>query len=425
VLKRLSPEKDLGKGAVIAWLAASLFYFYQYVMRSAPGVMLPEMSQALGVSAGGVSAMVGLFYYGYAPFSLVAGVAMDQFGPRRLAPIAALLAGLGCLAYASGDVRIASAGAFLQGAGGAFALVSAAYIATTYFPPSRVATFVGGAQMFGMAGGSAGQFLVAPAIAHGLSANRFWMLLGLAGLPLAALLATFIPSGSSSSRPGARGGQTLEAMLSVLRNPQSILCGLIAGLMFIPTTIFSLVWGVRYLQEAHDLPYMVAVLRSASVPLGWMMGAPVLGAVSDRLGRRKPVIGASAAVLLACLALILYAPADVFPPFSLGLLAGFASGGAMIPYTVIKEANRPEYRGTTTGVVGFINFSLSALLAPVFGGVLMRASAGGERELSHYQAAFLPLLYAVALAIGLSLLLRETGTAGSRVAPRAASALGP
>ncbi len=42
---------------------------------------------------------------------------------------------------------------------------------------------------------------------------------------------------------------------SVFRNPQSILCGVIAGLLFIPTTIFDMVWGVRYLQEAHGFDY--------------------------------------------------------------------------------------------------------------------------------------------------------------------------
>ncbi len=38
----------------------------------------------------------------------------------------------------------------------------------------------------------------------------------------------------------------------------------------------------------------------------------------------------------------------------------------MIPYTVIKEANRPEHSGTATGVINFLNFSLSALLGPIF-----------------------------------------------------------
>ena len=57
----------------------------------------------------------------------------------------------------------------------------------------------------------------------------------------------------------------------------------------------------------------------------------------------------------------------------------------MIPYTVIKEANRPEHSGTATGVINFLNFSLTALLGPIFAARLTEASAGGDRALVHYQ----------------------------------------
>jgi MFS family permease len=121
------------------------------------------------------------------------------------------------------------------------------------------------------------------------------------------------------------------------------------------------------------------------------------------------VILGGAAVLLLTLFLILYGPVTAFPPFVLGLVMGIASGASMLTYTIIKEANRPEYSGTATGVVNFINFSFSALLGPVFGRLLTQASQGGERELGHYQAAFSPLLWGVGLAIVLALFLRETG----------------
>ena len=115
---------------------------------------------------------------------------------------------------------------------------------------------------------------------------------------------------------------------------------------------------------------------------------------------------------MACLAWILFGRPDVFPPYSVGLVAGIASGAAMVPYTVIKEANPPEMGGTATGVINFINFTFSALLIPVFGGVLLRVGGeGAQLELGHYQTTFLPLLYGVGLAVVLTFFLKETGRA--------------
>jgi MFS family permease len=133
------------------------------------------------------------------------------------------------------------------------------------------------------------------------------------------------------------------------------------------------------------------------------------------------VIAGGALVLLASLAWVLYGPANVLPPYLLGILMGVASGAAMLPYTVIKEANPPEVSGTATGVVNFLNFTFSALLGPVFGGILRAVSGGaGAMTLEHYQAAFEPLLYGVALAVLLTLALKETGSAVRRAAPVAA-----
>src|SRR6188508_832734 len=171
------PGKRSGATAAItaAWLLTAVFYFYQYSMRSAPAVMVPELTAAFGMSAVGVASLVGLFYYGYAPFSLVAGVAMDQLGPRKVVPLGAALVGIGALLFASGNSQVASLGRFIQGAGGVFALVGAAYIATTNFPASRAATLIGATQMFGMAGGSAGQFVVGPMMAAGVGWSTFWI----------------------------------------------------------------------------------------------------------------------------------------------------------------------------------------------------------------------------------------------------------
>jgi MFS family permease len=396
-----------------AWLLAAVFYFYQYALRTAPAVMMPQLSGAFGLTTVGVASLAGVFYYGYSPFSLVAGSALDRVRPRAVIPAGAFATGLGALLFATGNLAAARAGRFLQGAGGVFALVGAVYLAVRYFPPSRAATLIGATQMFGMSGGAAGQFLVGPLMVAGAGWRSFWIAMGAAGIAIAAIFLLVLPKEEDRAARDTSAPGPLAAMRTVFRNPQSILCGLIAGLLFLPTTIFDMIWGVRFLQEAHGVEYGDAVMRSATVPAGWIIGCPLLGLLSDRIGRRKPVLVAGGCVLLASLGWILYGTPGVFPAYVLGLVAGLASGSAMLAYTVIKEANPPQFSGTATGVINFLNFTFSALLGPLFGWIMNAASGGRQAGLEHYQMTFQPLLYGVGLAVVLSLVLKETGPAAS------------
>jgi len=72
---KLDTDKSV-RIAVAAWVLTAIYYFYQYALRSAPAVMMPELSNAFGITPIAVASIVGLFYYGYSPFSLVAGAAM-------------------------------------------------------------------------------------------------------------------------------------------------------------------------------------------------------------------------------------------------------------------------------------------------------------------------------------------------------------
>jgi MFS family permease len=407
-------SSKLSVAAIGAWLLVAVYYFYQYALRSAPSVMMPQLTEAFGVNALGVSAIVGMFYYGYSPFSLVAGAAIDRFGAKRIVPIGAGLVGVGALLFGTGNVAAANIGRFLQGAGGVFALVGAVYLVTKNFPAAMAASFIGATQMFGMAGGSAGQFFVGPLIKKGLAWSQFWIYAGILGLVICGCLFAFLP-GEERTQPSAGEGG-LSALLGSLRkvfiNPQSILCGLIAGLLFIPTTILGMTWGVRFLQEARGREYEAAVTLAATVPLGWMIGCPLLGFVSDKLGRRKPVILGGTVILLGLVGWVLFGSPEIFRGHAVGILMGIGSGAAMLPYTVIKEANPPELGGTATGVINFINFTFSALLGPVFGSRLVRSTEDSDvTALEHYQAGFKPLLYGLIVALILAFFLKETGPA--------------
>ncbi len=396
--------------AVIAWLLMLVYYFYQYALRSAPSVMLPQLTEAFGINAFGFASIIGMFYYGYSPFSLITGASLDRLGLKKVIPPGALAVGIGAILFATGNQTAASIGRCLQGAGGAVSIVGAIYIVWRYFPPSKAATLIGAAQMFGMAGGFAGQFAVGPLIASGYPWQKFWLITGIAGVLLGIILFFLLPDDTRQNKPENNLKTTLNSFKIVFRNPQSLLCGFIAAMIFIPTNVFDMVWGVQFLQEGYGLDYGSAVMRAAAVPFGWIIGCPLLGFISDRIGRRKPVIIGGSVILLLGLIWTLYGRANVFPPYSIAVLIGIASGAGMIPYTVIKEANLSQYSGTATGVCNFINFTFSALMGQLIGWLLVRVSDGsGQFLMKDYRITFSPLLLGVCLAIIMTIYMKETG----------------
>jgi MFS family permease len=411
---------------IAAWAFCVVFYFLQYALRSAPGVMVPELTSSFGLTALGVSSLIGLYYYTYSTFAIVSGACFDRYGAKYVVPVGLALLAIGVILFGMGLAAAADAGRLFQGAGSAFAFTGAVYLASHGFPGRYLATAIGFTQCFGMLGGSAGQFAVAPLIHGVLPWQQFWIYGGLAAAALALIALIVTPGGHAERTPAQLSIWSMfTPYKSVLSNPQSYLCGFAAGLLFLPTTVGDMIWGVSFLREGWHIGYAEAVNRAAMVPLGWVIGCPLLGYIADRFGRRKPVLIGGATLMLIVALAILYMPHDIIPPYLEGLLLGIGSGAAMIPYTIIKEVNADEVKGSATGAINFLVFTLSALMAPIYGWVLVKVSNGGPLDLPVFQQAGLIGVGGIALAIVLSFFIRETGSAAQASKPKTLLPLKP
>jgi MFS family permease len=397
--------RDMQRRYVLAWALCLVFYFLQYALRSAPGVMTHELSAAFGLSALGLSSILGLYYYTYAGFSIVAGATLDRYGGRLPIGIGILGVAVGSILFGLGSIAAAEAGRLLQGAGSAFAFTGAVYLAAHGFSDRWLATAVGFTQLAGMLGGFAGQFVVGPLVHGPIGWQAFWLYAGLLLVILGAATLALAPAGEH--RPSGSVWSIFAPYKVVLTNPQSYICGLIGGLMFLPTTIGNMIWGVPF-RESLGFSAAEAAARSSMVPLGWVIGAPLLGYVADRMGRRKPVLIAGLAIMFVYMAGIIYFP-ELVEPYSGGVVFGIGSGAAMIPYTMIKEVNPDRVKGSAAGAMNFLVFSLSALLAPAFGLTLAKLSGGFALATATFQKADLIWLGAIVLSFVLTLFLRETG----------------
>ena len=397
----------LNKTFIIAWFICAIFYFVQYALRSAPSIMQAEIIDTLHISKVEMAGIIGLYFYSYAFFALVSGVMLDRIGPRFTASLGIILVAIGCVLFCSGTVITAQFGRFLQGAGSGLAFTSAVFLATRGFPKKWLATAVGMTQCFGMLGGFMGQAVVSPIIKNQvLTWQMFWI--------VAAGILVVVFFGSVLSTPRTREGKIDWSGLShpyivVLKNPQSYICAFIGAMMFLPTNVGNIAWGNQFLQDGLIAKDDIA-LRLAMVPLGWVIGCPILGYLSDVIGRRKPVVMGSLIAMGITGGFIVYLP-DVMPPFVMGLLFGIASGAAMIPYTMIKEVNPDEVKGTATGVINFFVFVISAIMTNMFNILIDHLTkAEGQLNLKVFQTADYVFVGGLILAFIMTMFVRETGS---------------
>jgi MFS family permease len=390
-----------------------VFYFMQYALRSAPSVMMSELSAAFARDLVGVSALVGLCYYSYSLFSIVVGAALDRLGGKAVIPGGIVLVAAGAILFGLGSVETAQIGRLLQGAGSASGFIGATYLATRGFPPRYLATAIGFTQCFGMLGGAAGQFAVGRLIHGVISWQQFWWTSGLGIFVITILVFAATPNEQGDAAASQGSWLTMFAPYKeVLVNPQSYLCGFCAGLLFVPTTIGDMIWGIPFLHNGLHVSYAEAVNRASTVPLGWVIGCPLLGYLADRLGRRKPVLIGGALLMVVSCAGIFFLPAGVAPPYVLGLSLGIGSGAAMLPYTVIKEVNSDRVKGSATGAINFLVFVFSACLTPLYGKLLAHIARGGAMDMAVFRAAGAWLVGGIAIAIVLAFFLHETGPRG-------------
>src|ERR1700759_4395231 len=214
-----------------AWGLALCFYFLEYAARSAPAVMIQELSLGFGTTAVGVSAILGTYYYTYSVTSLTAGAGLDRVGAKKAVPIRLFILAAGCLLFGMSSATTGYAGRLLQGAGSAFAFTGAVYLATHGFSARWLATAIGITQCLGMLGGAAGQFIVGPWLERGIAWQTVWHGLGTACVVVGILLFVISPSEPRQQPLGSGVAALIRPYAIVFRNPQTYLCGAVAGLL--------------------------------------------------------------------------------------------------------------------------------------------------------------------------------------------------
>lgn len=377
--KQILPQNRMG--SVLSWVVWSLgclFYFYEFLLQVSPGVMKPELSQAFNITAGGFGLLGGVYFYSYSAMQIPAGVLLDRLGPHRLLTFASLICAVSTLAFAhTYSFNTALVARFCIGFGSAFAAVGTMKLAANWFPPTRFAVLTGLMVAIGMAGAIGGEKPLASFI-NFFGWRQSLDYLGIAGLVLSLLLyliAQDSPDPESDEEPKRSLVEGLvdvyNSLKKVIENAQLWVVAIYGGLVFMATLVFCGLWGVPFLEIKYHFSKELSATLASMVFLGWIIGSPSWGIVSDGIAKRKPPMIFGTIGAFITLTLVIYTPT-----LSAGLagillfLFGFFSSGFLPAFSIAKEISCKQNCATALSFMNMMNMIGAAVAQPFIGRLL-------------------------------------------------------
>lgn len=407
-------------GLLICLLGAA-FYSYEYLLRICPSVMTSELMGHYNINAPALGALSGSYYWAYVPMQLPVGILMDKIGPRRLLSLACLICVLGTYLFIGSKILwVGFLGRFLVGFGSAFAFVGVLKLAAMWLPQSKFAMFAGLTSALGTIGAMFGDVL----LTHWVNTAGWYNTLhyaAIAGIVLAVILYLFIRDAKHPMLISPEGvpeeSRSYRELFGILLNPKVWLVGLIGCFIYLPTTVFAEFWGPAYLQHAKFLSAEQAAEGVAFLFMGFTLGAPSFGWLSDFLHTRRKLLMASAISGLCIVSTILYVPnLSVLQINGLLFLLGMSYSAQTLVFTISSELSPSSAEGTAVAVTNMIVMLGGNFLQPLVGLLLDYSwhrtssvvSAVHVYSLQDYQFAMGLMPVGMVLAFFLTLALRET-----------------
>jgi sugar phosphate permease len=415
--------------AALWTLLAAGFLFVNF-HRTATAVLADSLARTFDATGSQLGLLHASFFYIYAALQLPAGLVVDRYGPRWVGATGLAVLSAGAIWFAWTDTLLA---AFLAraliGFGGSVCYIATLRFCANWFRPDEYATMTG----YTVAAAGAGGILATTPLA--LAIDRVgWRLAILATGGVTAVVAVGIAGAVRDTptragyedAPGVDADSSTASLADIVANTRAVvreaetwLMGLLLFVVLgVNFTVLGL-WGVPFIADT----YGVSVARASTYLLvgnvGFVLGSPAIGALSDRTGRRTELIVATvAAFALSYAALVTVPP---LPVVGVALfVALLANGGVSLVFTVGKERHEPAVAGTVTGVINSLGYVGAATLPAVMGAVLdaywTGESINGARvyTVAGYRVAF-GIATGVALVAVLAALLlhrRETRMAG-------------
>ena len=383
--------------------------------------MNQELMSAFSLKGAGLGHLAACFFYAYLLMQIPAGIILDRYGQRTMLAVAFLVCASGTLMFAQAQtLLVAEVSRFIIGLSAAFSALICFKMISVWFPPQRFALMAGLSMSVAMMGAI---FAEAP-LAFLIQKSNWREALSIVAIPglllTSVVLLLFPRANQTPYQPTNEVPPSFATLTRVCHNPQTWLLSLYSGLAFAPVSTFGGLWGVSFLQKAYGLNAISAAHCMSLLFIGFALGCPLSGWLSDRMQKRKPLMGLGTLIAFICLNLVLFYPLGKSALQAVLLLFGLGASCFFLCFTMIKEINPLILAGTVLGFMNTFDSLCEAVTEPLVGKI-MDLSWNGQMQkgsplfsLSDYHTGLFVLSVYLGAALILWCLLRESYDSGQR-----------
>ena len=355
-------------------------YMLAFFHRFAPAMVSAELAQSFGITAAALGSLAAMYFYIYTAMQIPAGVLADTLGSRFAVTLGNIVAGTGSIVFGlAQSFTGASTGRFLVGLGVSVVFVGLMKSNTVWFSERRYGTISGLTLLLGNLGAIAATGPMALMLMH-MEWRTLFVALGVIAIVLGLLSWWLVRDkpedlGFPSVREmegntahAARDRHWVHDLRAVLANRR-----LWPGFVYDFGTAGSLfamlgLWAVPLLRDVHGLSRTEASIYTTLATVAFALGCLFAGSLSDRMGRRRPILRGGALVyFFVCLALLFLPWRPGAAALALFALLGLSAGSFVVAYAHAKEVTAPALSGMAIALVNTGLFLGTALFQPLFG----------------------------------------------------------
>ncbi len=351
----------------LGWLLftlTALFYFYDFILRMIPSVMMDEIIRVYHTDATDFALLESSFYFMYTPLQLFAGPLVDEYGNKRIFPLAILCCLVGALLSALEiHFNVLVLGRMLIGLGSAFAFVIVLKTASEWLPSYYYPFLSGLTTTLGMIGGIVAEVLLPSVIHYG--STLMYMGCGLFAIFLISCSFLFMQDKESHEKTEVDFKMIVYDIYAVLSLPQMWIIGLVGCFLFTPVQLF-ITWAKSFFMHAMHINEANAGHITSMLFWGVATGAPFNGWLSTQIGNKKVLLKLGS--ILACLNMltILYIPTSPWIMSLLMYTLGFFMSSQCLIFVFAKNLVTPHLTATAVATANMI-VNLSSYIQPLIG----------------------------------------------------------